>query len=570
MSSSLAFQYQLTDPDRTEVELGAQLATLGLALQNTIGDGNCLFRALSDQLYGTEGYHLPLRAEVTNWMAAHPDRYAGFVEDDRGFDEHLICMRQPGTYGGHLELSAFAHLKRKNVKVIQPGLVYVIEWNTGAPLSPVDRAFTGSEQELHPPPSPSLEREHRRVRREKLREGKEKDIDSHPSLGDTVYVAYHDWEHFSSVRTVSGQLPLQAMAPTTTIPAGPDAGPLPQPSVAPATATISLETPPLRARQLRGRPRKQPQSALTPIPATLDTAVPPSTIITAPTPTAPSTVPLPRSLTPSTNSSADDANSASSTTLSQSTATSSIAPLTPSDSASALHVHLHDSNAKGRSPKRSLESMDEAPSDGSDPRGAKRRAGGLSGLRSTLNAPRGGDSVVTPPLSSSTTTPGSSHPPPSRGSSIGAEMEEDEESSELSSLEDVEEMLQGGERESSTISPGSKPPSTSLSSPSTPSKLPTKKVAGRRVKKGKVDLLSGDVDPAKLTRRQRKQFGLPKPRLKRVILTVNGKRPSEAGPKPGESNGAGAIGEVQAEAEHGWMKNGAGRLDVRGFRELKI
>lgn len=35
------------------------------------------------------------------------------------------------TYGGHLELSAFAHMYRRNVKVIQPGLVYVIEWDAG-------------------------------------------------------------------------------------------------------------------------------------------------------------------------------------------------------------------------------------------------------------------------------------------------------------------------------------------------------------------------------------------------------------------------------------------------------
>jgi hypothetical protein len=35
------------------------------------------------------------------------------------------------TYGGHLELSAFAHMKKCNVKVIQPGLVYLIEWAAG-------------------------------------------------------------------------------------------------------------------------------------------------------------------------------------------------------------------------------------------------------------------------------------------------------------------------------------------------------------------------------------------------------------------------------------------------------
>ena len=41
----------------------------------------------------------------------------------------MRAMRENATYGGHMELSAFAHMTKRNVKVIQPGLVYVIEWN---------------------------------------------------------------------------------------------------------------------------------------------------------------------------------------------------------------------------------------------------------------------------------------------------------------------------------------------------------------------------------------------------------------------------------------------------------
>lgn len=207
------FRLQLADPDRNSAELAIQLQALGLRIHTTLGDGNCLFRALSDQLYGSEAYHLALRAEITAWMTAHPDRYAAFVEGDGGFDQHLREMRIPsascprivsftprifiyllvGTYGGHLELSAFAHLKRKNVKVIQPGLVYVIEWNTG---SPVKETFTSeSENESDTPLSPTHEREQRRARRDKIRESKpsERKPREQPkksSAADTVYVAY--------------------------------------------------------------------------------------------------------------------------------------------------------------------------------------------------------------------------------------------------------------------------------------------------------------------------------------------------------------------------------------------
>lgn len=40
-------------------------------------------------------------------------------------------LHKSATYGGHLELSAFTHMKKCNVKVIQPGLVYLIEWAAG-------------------------------------------------------------------------------------------------------------------------------------------------------------------------------------------------------------------------------------------------------------------------------------------------------------------------------------------------------------------------------------------------------------------------------------------------------
>lgn len=88
---------QLADPD-SSIELEAQLKTLGLRVHTTLGDGNCLFRALSDQLYGTEAHHLTLRADITAWMAKYKDRYEGFVEDDRSFEDHLRCMRQTGTF----------------------------------------------------------------------------------------------------------------------------------------------------------------------------------------------------------------------------------------------------------------------------------------------------------------------------------------------------------------------------------------------------------------------------------------------------------------------------------------
>lgn len=178
---------------------------------NTLGDGNCLFRALSDQLHGSESYHLSLRQDICNWVEAHRQRYEPFVEDERGFDIHLECMRQqgeltlvgissfvvsyllyPATYGGHMELSAFAHMTRRNVKVIQPGLVYVIEWDAGEEQDADDKPTAPSQSTLTHAEDDALSN------REKRRKRSEKDKIPRPPLLDnadqstprpTVYVA---------------------------------------------------------------------------------------------------------------------------------------------------------------------------------------------------------------------------------------------------------------------------------------------------------------------------------------------------------------------------------------------
>ena len=91
----------MSDPAANTKLLSEQLSALGLYAAPTLGDGNCLFRALSDQIYGSPSKHLLLRDEICDWIEAHRQRYEPFVDDERGLDVHLQCMRQPGAYTFH-------------------------------------------------------------------------------------------------------------------------------------------------------------------------------------------------------------------------------------------------------------------------------------------------------------------------------------------------------------------------------------------------------------------------------------------------------------------------------------
>jgi len=101
------------------LSLNNQLGTMGLSLKQIPGDGNCLFRALGDQLDGNAGEHLHHRTSSVNYMRQHRDDFEPFVEDDISFDAHLASLAENGTFGGNDSIVAFARLHDVTVVIHQ-------------------------------------------------------------------------------------------------------------------------------------------------------------------------------------------------------------------------------------------------------------------------------------------------------------------------------------------------------------------------------------------------------------------------------------------------------------------
>lgn len=125
--------------------------------------GNCLFNALSDQLYGTQSYHAEIRSRVIEHMREHANYYKMFVEVypgggtrrnpkrknagssswsalagpspadiDRVFQDHLNRMARGGVWGDNMEIHAFASAFDINVKIYQFDLSYILAAPGGA------------------------------------------------------------------------------------------------------------------------------------------------------------------------------------------------------------------------------------------------------------------------------------------------------------------------------------------------------------------------------------------------------------------------------------------------------
>jgi len=137
--------------------LSRLLQQLGFCTKDMAGDGNCLFRALSDQYYGTDKHHAEIRHKVCQFLRENEGSYQMFVEDDQTFSWHVDNMENLGVFGGNMELAAFAKLEKVDIKIYQPGFIYIINGGDGSEV-----------------------------------------------VRQTLHIAYHSWEHYSSVRNIDG------------------------------------------------------------------------------------------------------------------------------------------------------------------------------------------------------------------------------------------------------------------------------------------------------------------------------------------------------------------------------
>ena len=77
-----------------------QLAQYGLRLKEVGGDGNCLFRAIADQLEGNEKLHKKYRDQAVEILESNKEAYAPFIEDDETIDDYIKDMMKDGNWGG--------------------------------------------------------------------------------------------------------------------------------------------------------------------------------------------------------------------------------------------------------------------------------------------------------------------------------------------------------------------------------------------------------------------------------------------------------------------------------------
>ena len=106
-------------------------------LHNVLSDGNCMFRALSHQLYGSDEHHHEVRRILLEVIQRNQITYQPYWIEDMPwgkvtFNEHLQRLANLGSWGTQVELQAVSDYFNITVFVCSPNPSGIMRWERNA------------------------------------------------------------------------------------------------------------------------------------------------------------------------------------------------------------------------------------------------------------------------------------------------------------------------------------------------------------------------------------------------------------------------------------------------------
>jgi len=90
----------------------------GWTIVDTEEDGNCLFRAVADQVYGDQSVHEIIREKCCDYLESESEYFKQYVDTESiAYDRYLKFMRRPSTWGGNVEIQAISEIYDRPVEI---------------------------------------------------------------------------------------------------------------------------------------------------------------------------------------------------------------------------------------------------------------------------------------------------------------------------------------------------------------------------------------------------------------------------------------------------------------------
>ncbi|GMS95711.1 hypothetical protein PENTCL1PPCAC_17886, partial [Pristionchus entomophagus] len=89
----------------------------GLEIKKMVGDGACLFRGVSHQIYGDEDMHGEVRKLCLDYMEKNREHFEQFITED--FSAYISRKRRPNVHGNHVELQAISEIYNRPIEIYE-------------------------------------------------------------------------------------------------------------------------------------------------------------------------------------------------------------------------------------------------------------------------------------------------------------------------------------------------------------------------------------------------------------------------------------------------------------------
>jgi OTU domain-containing protein 5 len=101
-----------------EAKIKNNIEKLHFFIKKMKGDGNCMFRAVSDQIYGNEDYHDIIREKCMDYLLIEREFFSQFVEGgNKEFDNYINMKRKSGVWGDDIELQAISEIYNRPIEI---------------------------------------------------------------------------------------------------------------------------------------------------------------------------------------------------------------------------------------------------------------------------------------------------------------------------------------------------------------------------------------------------------------------------------------------------------------------
>ena len=100
----------ITPPSQSNSSIMLLLSKQNRALDRIEGDGNCLFRAISKELFGDDTHHKNLREIIIEYILTNSESFKQFLSNNsETIFEHCQTVSKLGTFGTQVEIYALAY-----------------------------------------------------------------------------------------------------------------------------------------------------------------------------------------------------------------------------------------------------------------------------------------------------------------------------------------------------------------------------------------------------------------------------------------------------------------------------